>query len=310
MTDQNRTAPDWEDIRTFIALARHGSLSAAARALSVNHATISRRVSSLERTLGKKLVERRPDGYVLTSAGTQALVSANLMETAAATFCRGGADDKPKGLVRINATPGMAQGFLVDRLAKLAARHSGLDLELATDLRQVSLERREADIALRFGRPQDGDLLARHLVTFGYGFYASSEWRRRIRNGTLPAFVGFDEADADIADARWLAQSFPRARVTFRTNNQVAQAAAARAGAGIALLPHFIGRVADGLEPCFLDRAPPSRELWLVTRRQDRKDLSIRTVADFLVSIFLEERELFENQSDSHPCGEENRRSR
>jgi molybdate transport repressor ModE-like protein len=302
MADQIRTGLDWEDIRIFIALARHGSLSAAARALSVNHATISRRIASLERRLGEKLVERRPDGYVLTRAGDRALAAANDMETAAAILSRGGAEDKPKGLVRINATPGLTYSFLVVRAAQLAARHPGLDIEVATDIRPISLERREADIALRFGRPQDGDLIARHLVTFGYGFYASAEWRRRIADGATPVFVGFDEANASIPDAIWLAQNFPRVRVAFRTNNQVAQAAAAKADAGIVLLPHFIGRMEKGLGPCSPPCSPgashqpalPSRELWLVTRRQDSKYLSIRTVVNFLAQVFDEERALFE----------------
>jgi molybdate transport repressor ModE-like protein len=297
MADQNRTAPDWEDIRVFISLARHGSLSAAARALSVNHATVSRRISSLERTLGKKLVERRPGGYVLTQAGTHVLAAANDMETAAAMLSRGGAAHEPRGLVRINATPGMAQGFLVDRLARLAAQHPGLDVEVSTDLRSISLERREADVALRFGRPQDGDLIARRLVKFGYGFYASAQWHRRICEGAAPVFVGFDEANADIPDAAWLARAFPRARIAFRADNQVAQAAAAKAGAGVALLPHFIGRADDSLVSCSFKRVPPTRELWLVTRRLDRKNPSIGAAVDFLTEVFVEERELFEERS-------------
>jgi molybdate transport repressor ModE-like protein len=294
MAEQIRTEPDWEDIRIFITLARHGSLSAAARALSVNHATIARRISSLERTLGEKLVERRPDGYVLTSAGDRALAAATDMETAAATLSRGGEDHRPKGLVRISATPGMTQGFLISRVAGLASLHPGLDIEIATDVRAVSLERREADIALRFGRPKDGDLIAKRAVTFGYRLYGSAEWRRRIRNGMAPVFVGFDEASAYIPDALWLTQHFPRARIALRTDNQYAQAVAAEAGAGIALLPHFIGRASRALEPCLLDYAPPSRELWLVTRRQDSKELSIRTVVEFLMQIFGDERQLFE----------------
>jgi molybdate transport repressor ModE-like protein len=296
MADQIRTGPDWEDIRVFVALARHGSLSAAARALSVNHATIARRIASLEQTLGEKLVERRPDGYVLTRAGDRALAAANEMETAAAALSRGGTDHTPKGLVRISATPGLTHGFLVSRVAKLTAQHPGLDIELATDVRAVSLERREADVALRFGRPKYGDLIAKHIVTFGYGFYATAEWRRRISNGAEPVFVGFDEASAYIPDAVWLAQHFPRARIALRTNNQFAQADAAKANAGIALLPHFIGRVHDGLKPCALDPAPPSRELWLVTRRQDNKELSIRTVVEFLTQLFRDERKLFEER--------------
>jgi DNA-binding transcriptional LysR family regulator len=301
MAEQIRTDPDWEDVRVFIALARHGSLSGAARALSVNHATVARRMSSLQRALGETLVERRPNGYVLTAAGDRALAAANEMETAAAALSRGGADHTTKGskgsvrgLVRISATPGMAQGFLVSRIAKLASLYSGLDIEIATDVRTVSLERREADIALRFGRPKDGDLIARHAVTFGYGLYGSAEWRRRIKRGAALVIVGFDEASAHIADAQWLARQFPRARVALRTDNQFAQAAAAEAGAGIALLPHFIGRANHALAPCLPDHAPPARELWLVTRRQDNREISIRTVVEFLMRIFDEERRLFE----------------
>jgi molybdate transport repressor ModE-like protein len=293
MADQIRTGLDWEDVRIFVALARHGSLSAAARALSVNHATVARRLSSLEQTLGEKLVERRPDGYVLTSAGHRALAAANDMETAAASLSRGGADDRPTGLVRVNATPGLTQGFLVARLATLAAQHSGLDIEVAADLRAVSLERRETDIALRLGRPADGDLIAKRLVTVGIGFYASAAWRCRIEKGEAPVFVGFDETNADLPEAAWLARHHPRARVAFRTDNQFAQAAAARADSGIVLLPHFIGRADDTLVLCSFDPAPPSRELWLVTRRTDRKVCSIRTVVDFLVQVFSDERELF-----------------
>ena len=89
----------------------------------------------------------------------------------------------------------MAQGFLVVPLARLAAQHPGLDIEVATDLRSVSVERREADIALRFERPQDGDLIAKRLVKFGHGFYASAEWHRRISEGAAPTFVGFNEVD-------------------------------------------------------------------------------------------------------------------
>src|SRR5262245_61951538 len=127
MADKKRTEPDWQDLRVFLALGRHGSLSAAARALSVNHATIARRIHSLEATLGEKLVERRAEGYVLTPAGTRALAAASDMETAIQTLGRAGADDTPRGLVRVNAPPALVHGFLVARLAQVPAQHPGLD---------------------------------------------------------------------------------------------------------------------------------------------------------------------------------------
>lgn len=296
MADQIRTGLDWEDIRIFVALARHGSLSAAARALGVNHATIARRITALERALDEKLVERRPDGYVLTPAGTRALSAATEMETAAAMLSRGGADSEPKGLVRISSTPGLAQGFLVARLATLTDKLPRLDIEVATDIRNVSLERREADIALRLARPDDGDLIAKRLVTLGFGFYGTPKWRKRIADGAPPVFVGFDEANTSIPDALSLTRQFPRARVAFRTNNQFAQAAAARAGAGIAMLPHFIGRTDSKLVPCTLAKTPPSREIWLITRRQDAREPAIRSITEFLTQVFDDERALFEEQ--------------
>lgn len=298
MAEQKRTGKatltDWEDVRVFLALARHGSLSAAARALSINHATVARRMRAFENALGEKLVERRPDGYVLTPAGTRALAAASDMETAAGTLGKSGSDDTPRGLVRINASPGLFQGFLLNRLAKLPAQYPGLDIDVATDLRHVSLERREADVAIRFGRPQDGDVIARQLVTMTYGFYGTAAACNRIKDGAAPVFVGFDEINADIPEALWLARQFPRARVSFRANNQVAQAAAAKANAGIALLPHYIGRTTPGLRVCPLTATPPAREVWLLTRRQDRQNQTIKIVVDYLTRIFTDERELFD----------------
>lgn len=294
MADQFRTAVDWEDIRVFVALARYGSLSAAARSLSLAHATISRRVQSLETVLGEKLVERRPDGYVLTPAGTQALAAASEMEAGAAKLVRGGTDDNPRGLVRINAPPSLTQDFLVTPLATLATRHASLDIDVTSDLRSVSLERRETDIALRFGRPDDGHVIAKFLVTIGFGFYATARWQKHIEAGSPPTFVGFDEANAALPEATWLDRHFPHARLAFRGNSHLAQAAAARTGAGIAMLPHFIGRDDRKLVGCELKHTPPSRELWLLTRREGRKDTATRTVADFLVQLFANERERFE----------------
>jgi DNA-binding transcriptional LysR family regulator len=295
MADHFRTDPGWEDIRVFIALARHGSLSGAARALAVNHATVARRLSSLEQALGDKLVERRPDGYVLTPSGTQALAAANDMEAAAASLFRGGLSGGPSGLVRINATPSLMQGFLVTRMAVLVGQYPALDVELATNIRSISLERREADIALRLGRPDDGDIIAKRLLSLGYGLYGSAVWNRRIDAGETPVFVGFDEANAHLPEAVWLDQHFPRKRVAFRTNSQFAQAAAARADAGIALLPHFIARADDALVLCHLDTEPPSRDLWMLTRRQERRDAPIQIVKEYLKEIFLAERALFED---------------
>ncbi|MEJ5976284.1 LysR family transcriptional regulator [Novosphingobium sp. PS1R-30] len=293
MADRKRTDVDWQDLRVFLALGRHGSLSAAARALGVNHATIARRIRSLEQSAGAKLVERRPEGYALTSAGNQALAAAGDMEAAARAIGRSGTDDAPKGLVRVNASPALAHGFLARRLAGLTVRHAALDIDLASDIRSISLERHEADIAIRLSRPEDGDVIARPLVTLGYGFYGTPAACLAVEHGAEPVFIGFDEADGHVPEAGWLARHYPRRRVAFRASNQFAQAMAALSGAGLALLPHYIGRSEPGLRGCALDVAPPPRDAWMLIRRRDRGDLAIRTVAEGLAALFDAERALF-----------------
>jgi molybdate transport repressor ModE-like protein len=294
MADRKRTALDWEDVRVFLALARHGSLSAAARTLGVNHATIARRIRALESSTGEKLVERRPDGYVLTPAGTHVLTAASDMEAAAQMIGRSGPDGTPAGLVRINAPPALAHGFLAARLAAITRLYPALDIDLATDIRGVSLERHEADIAIRLGRPDDGDVMARPLVTIGYGFYGTPEACEHVERGGEPIFIGFDEADVHVPEAGWLARTFPGARLAFRAGNQFAQAIAARSGAGVALLPHYIGRPEADLRGCDIAPVPPSRDAWLITRRRDRKAPAIRAVADHIAGMFDAERALFE----------------
>jgi molybdate transport repressor ModE-like protein len=294
MADQNRTDLDWEDVRVFLALARHGTLSAAARAIAVNHSTIARRVRALEALLGEKLVERRRDGYVLTPAGARLLAPANEMEVAAARIRRGGDDDRPRGLVRVNGPPSLSQAYLVPRLARLSAQNPGLDIDVATDFRNVSLERRETDIAIRFGRPLDGDVIAKPLTSVGFGFYATRQVSHEIDVAGKPFFVAFDEVNAHLPEAVWLSRQFPGARVAFRGSNGLAQAAAASAGAGIAHVPYFIGKMHRELGVCRLEPTPPPRSLWMITRRQDRKDAAIREVSEYLTRIFGEEREYFE----------------
>jgi hypothetical protein len=98
----------------------------------------------------------------------------------------------------------------------MAATYPGLDIDLATDVRSISLERHEADIAVRLGRPDDGDVIAKPVTTIAYGFYATAEMCARLAAGEEPAFIGFDEADAHLPEAVWLSRHFPRARRPFR----------------------------------------------------------------------------------------------
>jgi DNA-binding transcriptional LysR family regulator len=298
VSDEKRTEIDWQDLRVFLALGRHGSLSAAARALGMNHATIARRLHSLEDSLGEKLVERRPEGFVLTLAGTHTLAVASDMDSASRTLGRAGPDNAPKGLVRINVPPALTHGYLIAKLSKMAAAYPGLDIELATDVRPISLERHEADIAVRVGRPDDGDVIAKPVATIAYGFDATAQMCARLAAGEEPAYIGFDEADAHVPEAVWLSQHFPRARRPLRASNQFAQGIAARSGVGVALLPLYIGRAESSLRRCDLGPVPAPREVFVVRRRQNSRTMPINVVVDHLASVFRQDRALFEDRPD------------
>lgn len=290
-----RTGPvDWEDVRHFAALARHGSLSAAARALGVNHATVSRRVAALEERLGRRLFDRRGGGFSLTAAGAAALERAGEMERAAGGLgALDALDAATAGVVRLTSTPALLEGFLVARLGALQARHPRLELELIGDARSLSLSRHQADLALRLGAPRSAELVGRRVATVAYAFYAAPRVAGAFEGGAPVSRIGFDDGSAGIPEAAWLAESRPdEPRPMFRTNGFVPQQLAARAGLGIALLPRFLGDADPGLR-AVPGEPPPPRPLWLLRRASSARDPRVRAVAEFLVQLFAEHRGLF-----------------
>jgi len=294
MPERKRTTTlDWEDIRYFVALARHGSLSATSRALRVNHATVSRRVTSLEAKLGRSLFDRRADGYALTKEGKAVLDEAQAMDEAALSVLRRlDAGTELSGLVRLTAARLLAEGFVIDRLGALHERYPALDIEMLTEARVVSLARRQADIALRLGSPKDSDLVGRRAARIAFGLYASPGYRDTLKAGQPPDMIGFDEESDFIFEAGWLARQFPRARFAFRSNSQTSQAAAARAGYGVALLPRYLAAKDSGLVKVLPGQLLPERDVWLLVRRELSKVPRIRAVADYLFAAFARERRL------------------
>src|ERR1700730_6558933 len=136
MADKKRTALDWEDVRYFVALARYGTLSATARGLRVNHATVARRVTSLETLLGRPLFDRRADGYALTAEGKAVLDEARSMDEAALSVLRRlDAGTELNGLVRLSVGRVLAERFLIERLRAFHERYPAIDLEVIGRMR-------------------------------------------------------------------------------------------------------------------------------------------------------------------------------
>ena len=172
---------NWEDARLFLAVARSGQILGAANRLGVSQAKLSRRVATLETSLGRKLLIRRTQGCDLTEDG-EALVrsleriEAEFIQSESALLRDGG---MLSGTVRIGSPDGFGAAFLAPRLGQLADLHPGLKLQLAPVPRSFALAKREADIAVMVGRPEKGGLVARKLTDYSLGLYAAASYLSR-----------------------------------------------------------------------------------------------------------------------------------
>jgi DNA-binding transcriptional LysR family regulator len=276
---------DWQDVRYFLVLAQGGSLSGAARRLGVEHTTIARRVSALETALDVRLFDRLPRGWRLTEEGRELLPFAENLALSASSFERRalGASSLA-GTVRVSAPPVLVTHFLVQRLAKLAASQPEICVDLSADRREANLLRGEAEVALRIGAVEvPPGLVVRKLGSVGYGLYGTSERLADARGAR--AFIGFDETMRGTVQKQWLEAQAEGERVTFRSNDLFTHYQAARAGLGIALLPHFMLEPGDGLVPLTLGGARFERDLSLIVHPDVRRSPRVSAVTRYLRQV-------------------------
>jgi DNA-binding transcriptional LysR family regulator len=277
---------DWGNLRFFLELARTGSLSKAARRMGVDRNTVARRVVALERELELSLFERGPQGWSRTAAGDDLAALASQVEQDVLALARhaDARDRALSGTVRLTTATHLSAHLLVPGLPELTRLHPGLVLEIAADQRNFDLTLREADLALRMGRPHDAALVTRKLSDVAYGLYASRRagpGHPRAVDFGADAFVGFDESLASTPQERWLARVAPERRVAFRCNSTLSLVEAARLGVGVAVLPCFIAEHDPLLER--LDGpVPVNHELWLLVHGDLRRTPRVRAVIEWV----------------------------
>jgi DNA-binding transcriptional LysR family regulator len=278
---------DWEDLRHFAALAQEGSLSAAARRLRVDHATVARRVAALEAALALKLVDRRARSYGLTADGLRVAELAKPIEDQAHAVERRAqaARPGPVGQVTVSAPPNIANTLIAPRLGALRRDHPGITLTLICEKRAVSLSRREADLAVRLSRPAEASLVARRIGILDFALYAAPAYLREHPSEAYE-FIAYDPGTGELPQDRWLKTIAGARPIILRISDIEGHRAAARGGAGIAVLPRYIGDADPGLRRLAIDAAPMKRDVWLVVHRDMRKAPLVRTVMDFLAGCF------------------------
>lgn len=280
---------DWEDLRHFSVFAQEGSLSGAARRLKVDHATVARRISALEAALCLKLVDRRPRAYLLTGEGERVAALGARMEQESFAVERTAAAGQTgvSGDVTISAPPSMAAAVIAPQLGRLREQHPALRICLTGTTHMASLSRREADLAVRLTRPSEGDLVVRKLGVVVFSLYSSASYL----SATTPSdygFIAYDDSMEGSPQQDWLKQQAGTRPIVMVSNELEIQAAAARAGVGIAALPYFLGDRDDGLRRVRSKGKRFEREIWLAVHADIRRAPRIQAVMQFLGSCFTE----------------------
>lgn len=302
------TVVDWEDLHYFVAVGRTGSLSGAARELRVNHSTVFRRIRALERSLGVRLFDRLPGGYVLTAAGEEMMSAARRVEDEIHALDRKvtGRDVELRGAIRVTTTDTLAARFVQPHLFGFHERYPGIAIELIVSNEFHSLPKREADIAIRPTRSPPETLVGRRLSGLAWALYGAPAYLDRRGTPYAPkdlprhVFVCADEELRHVAAARWVARHAAGAHIAYRSNSFLAQLGAVRAGFGLAVLPCFLADTEPGVRRVFAPDESLMSELWCLTHPDLRDTARIRAFTAHIAEAVAGERDLLEGRNP-HP---------
>jgi DNA-binding transcriptional LysR family regulator len=298
MTGENL---DWDNLRYFLAVARAGKLTAAARRLGQDHTTVGRRIASLESALHSKLFERGHEGYRLTETGQRLCENVEALESSVWKIQRdlAGRTQRVEGLVRIGTPDDFGNLFLAKHIGELQSLHPGLKIELVTLPYTLSVSKREVDIAIGIERPAEGRLFVRRLTDFEMRLYA-------VR-GYVEAHGPIDKP-SDLARQAWIGRvsdfgatalldsaagldCAPTPR--FTCSSFAGQLTAALSGAGLAMLPCYVADQEKSLERILPDVVKATQAYHMVVHADLRDLPRVQTAANYIAKKVTTARTLF-----------------
>lgn len=278
----------WKEIPVFLALARLGTLTAAAQMLRMAPSSVARHIEQLEQDLGTVLFQRSPQGYVLTEAAQAILSHAERAESAVNDAIRQSTSfsQEVSGTVRIALPENFANNLVIPALPDFQRRYPELRVELATSVRMVNLTRREADIAIRLSRPQHGQFIVSRIGQMSSRLYASADYfaahpAEITAKGAEHQIIGWDDTLQDMPLPQWLAGQLPSARSPFTASTLQGHLEAAMAGAGLTALPDFL---AGQLIP--VGKEQLIQDIYLITHSDIRRVPRIDVTMLFIRRLF------------------------
>lgn len=282
---------NWDDLRYFLAVCRTNSFAAAGARLHVTHSTVARRITALEESLETTLFLRTEKGCRLTPAGEALLPYAETMETSVMGLEESvsGKDSQLSGVIRIGAPDGLGNTFLAKHLVEFHLQHPHLEVELMAVPMYYSLSKREVDILITITKPTAGHVVARKIIDYRFGLFASMGY---IENND-PITRQSDLVNHDLVDyiedllydekLKILKEFVPGKTSAFRSSTLLGQVNAIAAGAGIGMLPYFMTHHRPDLIPV-LPEIYAERGFWLQVNPDSRQLARVRTMIDFIVS--------------------------
>lgn len=283
----------WDDLQYFLAVARTGQLSIAARQLRTSHATVSRHIDRLEFVLQVKLFERNPRGYILTAIGQRFIDTAERIEAETERLrddISSGATLQ-RGVVRVSAPEGFANFFFTDQLQNFSKLHPNIALELVTIQQIMSLSRKEADVAVTLDVPKAGPYVAEKIGDYTLHVYGARSYLKNFDIITQRAqlldhpFIGYIEDMIFAPGLAYLGEVHKGIRTHFQSSSIFSQLKATRAGSGLCVLPNFIAEQYPDLKIVLPNEIELRRSYYLLCHRDLKNVPRVRTVMQFLRQI-------------------------
>ncbi len=266
---------------TFLAVARLGRYTAAAEVIGVNHSTVSRRIAALETAMGGRVLVRTAGGWEVTALGRRAVEVAERIEASMEELVAGENGDRVRGVVRIAAPEGFTSVFLVPAMARLRERHPDLAIELLAATRRVRQNRSGVDLEIVVGRPQVLRAYATPVCTYELRLYATPEYLARtgmpasLADLAAHPLVYYVEASLQVDELDRAVQALPASPPSIRSTSVFAHVEATAAGAGIGVLPDFLGENDPRLVPVLPGAYSHPLAYWAVARDEGARNVAI-----------------------------------
>ncbi|MEH6628782.1 MAG: LysR family transcriptional regulator [Motiliproteus sp.] len=282
---------NWNDLRYFLALSRQGSVSGAGRLLGVEHTTVARRITALEKQLGSRLFDRLPSGYEMTQVAENlyphALSMEELMQAADREVF--GMDTQLSGNLKLTASYDVFTHLITPKLSRFSEQYPGIDIELLSSTSLADLASRQADIAVRLSSKPPEYLIGRQVLPLRHGVYASSQYLAQPRS--VEKLILWEHERKTPA---WVNDHFPKGHVAVRSNEVMTMMELVKNHLGVARLPCYVADTEPSLRRLDLALTPSSWGIWVLSHVDLRSTTRVRVCRDFLIEIISEQRPLIE----------------